>query len=224
MSDNAHYLRLFPLQMVLFPGIRVPLHIFEERYKLMINECVDKQEPFGIILSSDSGAPVPVEVEIGTSALVTEVEKLEEGRMNIVVEGGRRFRVRSYQTDRPYLGAEVDFLDPDITPDIRQSGLVDELSVIFSDYVEKLVLLSGNKLQELYLPDDVELLSSVVASVLAVNMNERQEMLEELDMERLLARQLDIIQKQLPLLKEKPGKKRRARRFVTDEDPPFSTN
>lgn len=224
MSDNAHYLRLFPLQMVLFPGIRVPLHIFEERYKLMINECVDKQEPFGIILSSDSGTPVPVDVEIGTSALVTEVEKLEEGRMNIVVEGGRRFRVRSYQTDRPYLGAEVDFLDPDITPEIRQSGLVDELSVIFSDYVEKLVLLSGNKLQELYLPDDVELLSSVVASLLAINLNERQEMLEELDMERLLARQLDIIQQQLPLLKDKPSKKRGARRIITDQDPPFSPN
>lgn len=224
MSEQSHYLRLFPLQLVLFPGIRLPLHIFEERYKLMISECVDKQEPFGIILSSDSGTPVPVDVEIGTSALVTEVEKLEEGRMNIVVEGGRRFRVRSYQTDRPYLGAEVDYLDPDISPDVRSSGLVEELSTSFSDYVEKLVLLSGNRLQELYLPDDVELLSSVVASLLAVDLSERQEMLEELNMERLLSRQLGIIQQQLPMLQKKSGKKRGARRISTDQDPPFSPN
>ena len=94
-------LGLFPLPIVLVPTERIPLHIFEPRYRELIHECVDTGGEFGLVLATGDGAVH----EIGTRARVVDVlEELEDGRMNVVVEGGSRFRLleltrgRSYQT------------------------------------------------------------------------------------------------------------------------------
>ncbi len=94
-------LGLFPLPLVLVPTERIPLHIFEPRYRELIGECLDTNAEFGLVLATGDGAVH----EIGTRARVTSVlEELEDGRMNIVVEGGDRFRLleltrgRSFQT------------------------------------------------------------------------------------------------------------------------------
>jgi Lon protease-like protein len=95
-------LGLFPLELVLLPGERVPLHIFEPRYQELIGECLEQDEPFGIVLVDESGMR-----DVGTSANVVEVlERFEDGRLNIVVEGGSRFRIveltegRAFHTGR----------------------------------------------------------------------------------------------------------------------------
>ena len=94
-------LGLFPLPIVLVPTERIPLHIFEPRYRELIHECVESGGEFGLVLATGDGAVH----EIGTRARVVDVlEELEDGRMNIVVEGGERFRLleltrgRSFQT------------------------------------------------------------------------------------------------------------------------------
>jgi Lon protease-like protein len=94
-------LGLFPLPLVLVPTERIPLHIFEPRYRDLIGECLDSDGEFGLVLATGDGAVH----EIGTRARVASVlEELEDGRMNIVVEGGERFRLleltrgHSYQT------------------------------------------------------------------------------------------------------------------------------
>ncbi len=94
-------LGLFPLPIVLVPTERIPLHIFEPRYQELIGECVETEGEFGLVLATGDGAVH----EIGTRARVAGVlEELEDGRMNIVVEGGERFRLleltrgRSFQT------------------------------------------------------------------------------------------------------------------------------
>src|SRR6266699_1221668 len=96
---------LFPLpNLVLFPRIVVPLHIFEERYKLMINSCIDRDEAFGLVLLR-SGAEEETEETIhrvGVTAKVIEMERLEGGRMNIVTEGERRFRIYRFTQQDPY--------------------------------------------------------------------------------------------------------------------------
>jgi Lon protease-like protein len=103
---------LFPLGIVLVPGEVVPLHIFEARYKLLVNERRDGREEFGIVLSEDEAVR-----EIGCTAVVSEVlEELADGRLNILVEGRRRFRLLDLvQPDDPeaeYLrGAVQDFDD-----------------------------------------------------------------------------------------------------------------
>jgi len=92
-------LGLFPLPIVLVPTERIPLHIFEPRYRELIAECVETGEPFGLVLTTGDGAVH----EIGTHATVAQViETLEDGRMNIVVEGGERFRLLELTSGRSF--------------------------------------------------------------------------------------------------------------------------
>jgi ATP-dependent Lon protease len=106
---------LFPLALVLAPTERVPLHIFEPRYKELIGECIADGEPFGLVLEDDSGRR-----DIGTLAEVKEIAHVfEDGRMNILVEGSERFRITAWTDGRAYPTAEVEPLedDDDATPD-----------------------------------------------------------------------------------------------------------
>ena len=93
-------LGLFPLGIVLLPTEQIPLHIFEERYQELIGECLDLEQEFGLLFADDEGLR-----EVGTRALVTEVlDRFDDGRLNVVVEGRERFRLleltdgRSFQT------------------------------------------------------------------------------------------------------------------------------
>jgi Lon protease-like protein len=94
---------LFPLGIVLLPTERVPLHIFEPRYRELIGECLDEDAEFGMVYADEDGVR-----EIGTRARVSDVlERFEDGRLNIVVEGGERFRVERLTRGRSFMTAEV---------------------------------------------------------------------------------------------------------------------
>lgn len=104
-------LGLFPLGIVLLPTERVPLHIFEPRYQELIGECIDEEREFGLVFADEQGVR-----ELGTRARVDEVlEEFEDGRMNIVVEGGARFRVERMTRGRSFMTAEVVEVDDDGT-------------------------------------------------------------------------------------------------------------
>ena len=115
-------LPLFPLDAVLFPGMQFKLHIFEERYKLMINRCIDADEPFGIVLikqGREAIGPRAIPCDVGCTAKISDVQRLPIGRMNILVTGHRRFRIRDIDRSEPYLIGEVDyFLPEDDRPDL----------------------------------------------------------------------------------------------------------
>src|SRR5687767_13844296 len=99
-------LPLFPLNTVLFPAMPLKLHIFEERYKTMINECIDNNSPFGVLLidtGADSGGPLAKPHLIGCTAHITRVQRLPFGRMNIMAVGRERFRVNALFQNKPYL-------------------------------------------------------------------------------------------------------------------------
>jgi Lon protease-like protein len=105
-------LPLFPLDLVLLPGVPLPLHIFEPRYKEMIKECVDKKSPFGIIRAKDEAF-----VNTGCTAEVINVLKTyPDGRMNILVEGQKRFEVLQVNQERSFLQAEVFYLEDETDP------------------------------------------------------------------------------------------------------------
>lgn len=123
---------LFPLGIVLLPTEQVPLHVFEPRYRELIAECVAREEPFGLVYADDEGLR-----HTGTLASVVEVvERFEDGRMNIVVEGRDRFRLleltegRSFQTGT--VEPLVDLDDPadpdDVTRGIRLFARLVELT------------------------------------------------------------------------------------------------
>jgi Lon protease-like protein len=104
-------LPLFPLDLVLFPGTALPLHIFEPRYREMISECLDQKKVFGVVRAKEEGV-----AEIGcTAEIITVTKKYPDGRMDIVTEGRERFEVMQLNQERSFLQAEVLYLqdEPD---------------------------------------------------------------------------------------------------------------
>jgi Lon protease-like protein len=96
-------LPLFPLDLVLFPGVPLPLHIFEPRYKEMIAECLDLKKPFGVVRASSEGV-----ADIGCTAEILQVtKKYDDGRMDILTRGVDRFEVVEVNEDRSFLQAEI---------------------------------------------------------------------------------------------------------------------
>lgn len=103
MSD----IPLFPLNVVLMPGAPMPLHIFEDRYKQMVDECLEDESEFGMVLADDSGTR-----EVGCTARIVEmVERYDDGRMLILVEGSRRFKLNNVLTGKPYYVGEIEYLE-----------------------------------------------------------------------------------------------------------------
>ena len=94
---------LFPLGVVLLPGERIPLHVFEPRYRELIGECLDDEREFGLLLADDAGMR-----EVGTTAAVVEVlERFDDGRLDIVIEGRERFRLLEETAGRSFMTAQV---------------------------------------------------------------------------------------------------------------------
>ena len=97
-------LGLFPLGVVLLPGEQIPLHVFEPRYRELIGECLDGGAEFGLLLADEAGVR-----SVGTRARVVEVlERFDDGRLNVVVEGGERFRVLEMTEGRSFHTAQVE--------------------------------------------------------------------------------------------------------------------
>ena len=119
MGELRERFPLFPLGIVLLPRELVPLHIFEERYKLMIGECLENETEFGILWLSDDGLK-----EIGCAARVDRVlERLEDGRLNILVQGSTPLRLLRRIDDMPYPAGDVELLDePEEEPDEASAG------------------------------------------------------------------------------------------------------
>jgi Lon protease-like protein len=122
---------LFPLGLVALPGEMIPLHIFEERYKTMMNECLTGEREFGILWMSDDGLR-----EIGCACEIERVlERLDEGRMNILTRGTRPFRVLERREHLPYPAGTIEFLeDREETVD---ETLLSQAHELYADLVKR---------------------------------------------------------------------------------------
>jgi Lon protease-like protein len=112
---------LFPLEIVLLPTERIPLHIFEPRYKELIRECLEHDAPFGLVYADEEGVS-----DVGTEArVVTVLERFDDGRLNILVEGGERVRLVELTSGRSFRTAEVEPLDDDdpVEPDASDTAV-----------------------------------------------------------------------------------------------------
>jgi Lon protease-like protein len=100
-------LPIFPLDLVLLPGVPLPLHIFEPRYKEMIAECLEQKKPFGVVRASSDGV-----AEIGcTAEIVSVTKKYDDGRMDILTRGVERFEVIELNQDRSFLQARISVVE-----------------------------------------------------------------------------------------------------------------
>ena len=192
-------LRLFPLQTVLFPGMRLPIHIFEERYKVMIRECIEEDAPFGVLLIKSGveagGAAVPH--DIGTTARILQVEYLEDGRMNLFTVGQRRFRIVTLNTTQPYLRGEVALIDQPPAGD-GAASLMPRAQALFDDYLKTYLALGDQWTRGVYLPGDPGEAADYIAARLDVAQPLKQELLEQLAPEVRLAHELEVIGEELP--------------------------
>jgi len=131
MADEVRDFPLFPLGIVALPHELVPLHIFEERYKTMIGECLERGSEFGIVWAEDDGLrPVGCAVEIAEV-----LEQMDDGRMNILTRGTRPFRIVDRQDDLPYPAGIVEFL-PD-KEEAADAGTADAAHEAYNVLVEQ---------------------------------------------------------------------------------------
>lgn len=123
-------LGLFPLNLVLFPGVRLPLHVFEPRYQTLVNECLDRGSAFGINLLENARMQL-----VGCTAHVVSVNhRFPDGRLDVVVEGGKRYRVSTIHDDHsPYVLADtVELVD---TPEITDPSLLLQCSTLYNKVI-----------------------------------------------------------------------------------------
>ncbi len=170
---------LFPLpNVVLFPGVSLPLHIFEERYKSMINACIDDDAPFGVVLLGGERETVSSIQNVGVLARVSEVERLDDGRMNIVTEGEVRFRILKFTSRAPAWRAEVDLMEEDPEPDTELTPLASELGEMYLEAYHTSLELTGEQPGRIDLPTSATELSFVVPYVLDMEVEKKQALLE----------------------------------------------
>lgn len=113
---EEHTLALFPLNLVLYPGMVLPLHIFEDRYRQMMAKCIEEKTPFGVVLireGTEVGEPATPEA-VGTTARILENEQLPDGRMHILTRGDQRFEIIEITQSTPYMEARVRLLPEDV--------------------------------------------------------------------------------------------------------------
>ena len=178
MTTEMINLPLFPLHTVLFPGATIPLQIFEDRYKEMINYCLESDSMFGIVLIKEGdevGGPA-IPHHVGTVAKITNAREISGGRIYISVLGTKRFRINEIVQDTPYLVAEVEVGESEDDPYIPE----DELSSIkkaASEYVEHLLTIRGGWATNTPTPPNPVELSYFLAQLLQIDMTKRQDIL-----------------------------------------------
>ena len=137
-------LPLFPLEVVLLPGATLPLHVFEERYKLMIGEAIEQHSEFGMVLAHGNSV-----ANLGCSAAVEKVVKrYEDGRLDILTAGRRRFEILFLDDQKPYLQAAVHFIADDETAAAAAPEVIArlrELCVQVAEYVPSMEAVAGEE-------------------------------------------------------------------------------
>jgi Lon protease-like protein len=156
---------LFPLDVVLFPGAPLPLHIFEPRYKEMIGECLAQHRPFGVIRAIEQGL-----AEVGcTAEILTVVKEYEDGRLDLVTEGRRRFELLRVNEERSFLRGEITLIDDEAVAATQQ----DKSRAI--ELHAQLLAIAGAK-QDLS-ATDMSILSFSLASSLPLDLDFKQKLL-----------------------------------------------
>jgi len=187
-------LDLFPLNTVLFPAMRLPLHIFEPRYLEMIAECVKSDRVFGVVLIADGEevGEAATPCETGTTARVTKIDQQPDGQLDIVVEGESRFHIDSIISREPRVVAEVEFAPlPDDMSDETQAA-AEDVRVRFDRLVTLMIEVQSGYMPSFDLPEDVFQLAYLVAAGVPSDLQMAQRLLEAptlrelLDMEREL--------------------------------------
>ena len=197
MEPTTH-MSIFPLNTVLYPGMALPLHIFEERYISMIGECLSKKRPFGVVLirkGEEVGGPAEVHT-IGTVAEIERSEQFDDGRYGLLCVGGSRFRIEEITQERPFMKARVEML-PELTGQESEQETT-ELANSLRRELASFERLSAQIDPEWEKPTAVPPmepsgLAYSVAAVIPMRRQDKQSLLSMDSLSRLLSREIDEI-------------------------------
>lgn len=175
---NSFELPLFPLNTVLFPGMYLPLHIFEERYKEMISLCLREQRPFGVVMLREGNTGSEPELEsIGCTARIMQMQPLEEGRMNIMTVGEERFRILSLRHHHAYLVGIVESAPLRQPQETSMRAAANRLYPQLVDYLQNLARLGKVEFDLAQIPKDPLTLLYLSAAIIQLPMEAKQSFL-----------------------------------------------
>jgi uncharacterized protein len=200
-------LPLFPLGAVLYPGMLLPLHIFEERYRELVRDLLERPEPrrFGVI-AIRKGRETGIDgvhslYEIGCTATLRRVSRHPDGRFDIITVGTQRFRLSGLDETRPYLQGEVEMLADEPVDPTMAGPAVRVIQAVFREYLDALIEWGGATVRLEELPDEPVLLSFIVAAAMIIDLPERQALLAESDTVRRLAMQRVLLSRETAMLR-----------------------
>jgi len=204
MSD---LLPLFPLGTVLYPGMVLPLHIFEDRYRQLVADLLAGPEPheFGVIAirhGRETGIDgVSALFETGCTAELRQVEEYEDGRFDLITVGARRFKLLGLGDPAPYFSADVELLPEAGGDEDEAAVLVPVVQRAFRSYLDVIAERGGTPIGIPELPDEPLLLSYLVAAAVVVDLPVKQSLLEEPDARRRLAAERALLGREMQMLK-----------------------
>jgi hypothetical protein len=196
-------LPLFPLGSVLFPGLVLPLHIFEPRYQQLVEDLLAGPEPrvFGVIAirrGRETGVDgVSALYGMGCTAELRQVERLPDGRFELVAVGAQRFRLGELADPAPYLSGVVELLADEVGDHTEAALAAQGVQRLFRSYLDLLAERGGVRVTVSELPDEPVLLSHLVAAAVVVDLPDKQRLLEEPDACQRLAAERTLLAREI---------------------------
>jgi Lon protease-like protein len=196
-------LPLFPLNTVLFPGQMLPLHIFEDRYRLMIRRCLAEDLPFGVVLIK-RGLEVGAEAEpheVGTIARILKSSHQADGTIDIITVGQERFCIDRLIHDQPYLRGEVKTLPMRELANLGTvAPLADQVRDGVSRYIKLIAEAAGLQIKVDAMPDAPQQLGYLAGVAMQIDNREKQEILAKTSLQEVFASEIQLLNRENALL------------------------
>ncbi len=224
-KPDAHVseLPLFPLDVVLFPGMKMSLHIFEDRYKAMVERCLAGSRLFGVVLLRGDVSPKsPRKAKthrVGCYARIAHAERLADGRFNLEIEGVERFRVLEQHEVEPYRTGIVEVMDDrapmgGATEEVVRD-LCGEVQTLLEEFLTRQLAALGQRIVEFDFPKNPTVLSLITACILPIDNPDKQSLLEGTDTAARLQSERDVLQRAIAQMKRGIGRQHKGE--STDE-------
>lgn len=204
-SEMVERLPLFPLGTVLFPGMMLPLHIFEPRYQKLVDRRIEDDPIFGVVLiqSGNEVGDEPETHDVGTAASLTGVARFNDGRYNLAVRGRRRFRVKDFDWDEGYMTGSIEWLDDDApVANLSESAMAlrDSVTNEFNAYLDVIEQTAAVRITRSELGDAPMEVAYAICSVMPLSNGERQQLLELPTAQELLTELQALLRRERRLL------------------------
>jgi len=202
MPGKQITLPLFPLNTVLFPGMTLPLRIFEPRYLKMMHDCLDRDPVFGVLLIKEGQevGEAAIPHTVGTTARILSVERASSEELHVVTVGEERFLLHNVSHDKPYLVGDVEPFPLEGSESVRVEALFDAELVLLMAYLELISQANQVDIQLRQAVTGPTELAYLVAALLQVPLAVKQQLLAVADLGKMMEREVALLQAEITAL------------------------